>query len=77
MSPARVTSRTGVVNSPSSMRMPLIPTENSPETGLAPEWIPTASVTRTPFSTPATISSSGVVGPATTRLLGLTRGRPE
>ena len=36
MSPASVTSRTGVVSRPSSMRTPLMPTENSPQIGLAP-----------------------------------------
>ena len=54
-----------------------MPTENSPEMGLAPEWMPTASVTSTPFSMPATMSSSGVAGPVTSRLLGRAPGRLE
>ena len=74
MSPASVTSRTAVDSRPASMRRPLMPTENSPETGLAPECTPTALETSTPCSMPAITSASGVAAPSTMRLVGRTCG---
>ena len=51
-----------------------MPTENSPETGFAPEWMPMALVTSTPWSIAPIRSASGVVRPDSTRLVVPTPG---